>query len=53
MQASEGALQATILISSLFTFSVLLIVSALALNAATAAVVLVAAVLLFGLLRPI
>lgn len=52
VQASEGALQATILISSLFTF-VVLIVSALALNVGAAAVVLVAAVLLFGLLRPV
>jgi len=52
MQASQGALQATTLVTALLTFLVL-IVSALALNAGAAAVVLVAAVLLFGLLRPL
>ena len=52
VQASEGALQAAILVSSLFTFSVL-ILSALALNLSAAAVVLSAALLLFAALRPI
>jgi len=52
MQASQGALQATTLISSLFTFAVL-VVSALALNIVAAIVVLAAAILLFSLLRPI
>ena len=52
MQASQGALQATLLISALFTFAVL-VVSALILNIVAAAVVLVAASLLFFLLRPI
>ncbi len=52
MQASQGALQATTLISWLFTFAVL-VVSALVLNVVAAAIVLVAAILLFSLMRPI
>jgi ATP-binding cassette subfamily B protein len=52
IQATGGALQATTLITALFTFIVLMI-SALALDAAAAAVVLVAALLLFALLRPL
>jgi ATP-binding cassette, subfamily B, bacterial len=52
MQASQGALQATTLISWLFTF-IVLVLSALILNVVAAAVVLVAAVLLFVLMRPI
>jgi ATP-binding cassette subfamily B protein len=52
MQASQGALQATALISSLFTFAVL-VVAALVLNLVAAAIVLAAAILLFTLLRPI
>lgn len=52
MQASQGALQATAMISSLFTFAVL-VVAALVLNLVAAAVVLAAAILLFNLLRPI
>lgn len=52
MQASLGALQATTLISWLFTFAVL-VVSALVLNVVAAAIVLTAAVLLFALMRPI
>ncbi len=52
IQATGGALQATTLVTALFTFVVLMI-SALALNAAAAALVLVAALALFGLLRPL
>lgn len=52
MQASQGALQATTMISWLFTFAVL-VISALALNLVAAAIVLVAATLLFVLMRPI
>jgi ATP-binding cassette, subfamily B, bacterial len=52
MQASLGALQAATLISWLFTFTIL-VVSALVLNVVAAAIVLVAAVLLFALMRPI
>ena len=52
MQASLGALQATALITALFTFAVL-VVSALVLNVVAAAIVLVAAILLFLLLRPV
>ncbi len=52
IQATGGALQATTLVTALFTFAVLMI-SALALNAAAAALVLVAALALFGLLRPL
>jgi ATP-binding cassette subfamily B protein len=52
MQASQGALQATILISSLFTFAIL-VISALVLNVVAAIIVLAAATLLFVLLRPL
>ncbi len=52
IQATGGALQATTLITSLFTFIVLML-SALALNAAAAGVVLAAALVLFALLRPL
>ncbi len=52
IQASLGALQATALITALFTFAVL-VVSALVLNVVAAAVVLAAAILLFVLLRPV
>jgi ATP-binding cassette subfamily B protein len=52
MQATGGALQATGLITSLFTFLVLL-GTALALNPPAAGVVLAATVLLFGALRPL
>jgi ABC-type multidrug transport system fused ATPase/permease subunit len=51
MQASLGALQATTLVTSLFTFAVL-VLSALALNIVAAVIVLAAASLLFVLLRP-
>jgi ATP-binding cassette, subfamily B, bacterial len=52
MQATNGAIQTTILITSLFSFLVLMI-SALLLNAIAAVVVAVATVALFGLLRPL
>lgn len=52
MQATNGAIQTTILITSLFTFLVLM-VSAILLNAVAALVVGVATVALFGLLRPL
>jgi ATP-binding cassette, subfamily B, bacterial len=52
MQASNGALQATTLISWLFTFAVL-VASALVLNLIAAGIVLVAAMLLFVLMRPL
>jgi ATP-binding cassette subfamily B protein len=52
MQASQGALQATILVTALFAFLVL-VVAALALNLGAAIVVLVAAGILFGLMRPL
>jgi ATP-binding cassette subfamily B protein len=52
VQATAGAVQATTLLTSLITFVVLL-GSALALNVIAAAIVLVAAVVLFGLLRPL
>jgi ATP-binding cassette subfamily B protein len=52
MQATGGALQATGLITSLFTFLVLL-GTALALNPPAAGIVLGATVLLFGALRPL
>jgi len=52
LQAGQGALQATALVTSLLTFLVL-VISALALNIGAAVVVLVAAVVLFGLLRPL
>jgi ABC-type multidrug transport system fused ATPase/permease subunit len=51
-EATAGALQATTLVSSLLTF-VVLIISAFALNIVAALVVLVAAIALFGLLRPL
>jgi ATP-binding cassette, subfamily B, bacterial len=52
MQATGGALQTTTLVISLFTFLVL-IASALALNAVAAVIVASTSVLLFGLLRPL
>jgi ATP-binding cassette, subfamily B, bacterial len=52
MQASQGALQATTLISWLFTF-VVLVISALVLNTVAAIIVFAAAILLFALLRPV
>ncbi len=52
LQAALGALQATVLISALFAFLVL-VISALALNTGAAIVLLVAAAVLFGLLRPL
>jgi ABC-type multidrug transport system fused ATPase/permease subunit len=51
MQASSGALQAASLITASITFAVL-IVSAFALNVGVALVVVAAAALLFGALRP-
>jgi ATP-binding cassette, subfamily B, bacterial len=51
VQATQGAQQVTFLVTALFSF-VVLILSALALNAGAALVVLVAAVALFALLRP-
>ncbi|HYM44950.1 MAG TPA: ABC transporter ATP-binding protein [Solirubrobacteraceae bacterium] len=52
ISATSGALQASTLLTSLFTFLILMI-SALALNALAAAVVLSVAVLLFAVLRPL
>ncbi|MBA3808711.1 MAG: ABC transporter ATP-binding protein [Solirubrobacterales bacterium] len=52
MQATGGAQQATILINSMFMFLVLM-ASALALNALAAVIVGFTSVLLFGLLRPL
>ncbi len=52
VQASQGALQATNFVTSLFTF-LALAASALVLNPVAAAIVSVAAILLFLLLRPI
>lgn len=52
VQATQGALQLTVLITALFTF-VVLIVSALVLNLVAAIVVLAAALSLFALLRPL
>jgi ATP-binding cassette subfamily B protein len=52
MQASQGALQAATLIPWLCTF-VVLVLSALILNVVAAGVVLVAAIVLFALMRPI
>jgi ATP-binding cassette subfamily B protein len=52
VQATQGAIQAATLITSQLTFLVL-ILSALALNVEAAAVVLGAAILLFGVLRPL
>jgi ATP-binding cassette subfamily B protein len=51
VQATWGAMQVNVLITAIFTFLVL-IVSALVLNFPAALVVLIAAVGLFGLLRP-
>jgi len=51
-QATAGAIQTTMLITSLFTFLVLM-GSALALNAIAAVIVAVTSALLFGLLRPL
>jgi ATP-binding cassette, subfamily B, bacterial len=50
--ASQGAMQATVLITAVFA-SLVLIISALTLNVLGAAVVLTAAILLFWLLRPL
>jgi ATP-binding cassette, subfamily B, bacterial len=52
MSATMGAMQATILITSTFTFLVLL-ASAIALNPLAAVIVASASVALFGLLRPL
>jgi ATP-binding cassette subfamily B protein len=52
IQATSGAVQATTLLTTLITF-VILLASALALNAVAAGIVLVVAVALFGLLRPL
>jgi ABC-type multidrug transport system fused ATPase/permease subunit len=52
MQATQGAIQTTILITSLFTFLVLM-VSALLLNLLAAVVVSVTTIALFALLRPL
>lgn len=52
VQATQGALQLTVLITALITF-VVLIVSALMLNLLAAIVVLAAALSLFALLRPL
>ncbi len=52
LQAAQGALQAAVLVTASLTFLVL-VISALALNVGAAVVVLVAAVALFGLLRPL
>ncbi len=52
LQAGQGALQATILVTALFAFLVM-VISALALNLGAAIVVLVAAAILFGLMRPL
>jgi ATP-binding cassette subfamily B protein len=51
VQASQGALQATTLVISLFTFAVL-VISAFILNVAAAVIVLTAATMLFVLLKP-
>jgi ABC-type multidrug transport system fused ATPase/permease subunit len=51
MQASQGSLQATTLVTALFTFAVL-VVSALVLNIVAAVIVLTTAGLLFVLMRP-
>jgi ABC-type multidrug transport system fused ATPase/permease subunit len=52
LQAAQGALQMTTLVTALLTFLVL-VISALALNIGAAVVVLGAAAALFGLLRPL
>jgi ATP-binding cassette, subfamily B, bacterial len=51
MQASQGAMQSTNLMSSLFTF-IILVISAFALNTIAAVAVFTAAVVLFIILRP-
>ena len=52
MQVSQGAVQATIMVGLLCTFAVL-VTSALVLNVVAAIIVLVAAILLFTLMRPL
>jgi ATP-binding cassette, subfamily B, bacterial len=52
MQATSGALQATTLVTALFTFLVLMI-SAFTLNVVAAGVVFVTALVLFAILRPL
>jgi ATP-binding cassette subfamily B protein len=52
LQATGGALQATSLVIAFFSFLVLM-ASALALNATAALLILIAASVLFGLLRPL
>ncbi len=52
LQASQGAQQATTLLTSSFTFLILMI-SAIALNARAAGLVLFAALLLFAAMRPL
>jgi ABC-type multidrug transport system fused ATPase/permease subunit len=52
LQATSGALQATQLVITSFTF-LLLMATAVALNALAALIVLVASMVLFGLLRPL
>jgi ABC-type multidrug transport system fused ATPase/permease subunit len=52
IQATSAAVQATTLLTTLITF-VILLLSALALNVTAAAIVLVVAIALFGLLRPL
>jgi ATP-binding cassette subfamily B protein len=52
VQATQAAMQTGTLVTALFTF-IALIASALVLNVVGAAVVLTAAILLFGLLRPL
>ncbi len=52
IQAGQGALQATIMVTALFSFMVL-VFSALTLNLVAAVVVLAAAFGLFGVLRPL
>ncbi len=52
LQATQGALQLTTLVTALCTF-LILVVSALALNVEAALVVLAASVVLFGLMRPL
>lgn len=52
VQATQGAMQTGTLVTSFFSF-IVLVASALALNVVGAAVVLTAAMLLFGVLRPL
>ncbi len=52
MQVSQGAVQATTMVAFLCTFAVL-VASALVLNVVAAIIVLVAAILLFTLMRPL